>query len=76
MVWTLVVVKFLAAGGLVAGLWIPGVAATVVVGVVCYFLCAVVAHVRVGFMGLAPAWLSCLTCLTLAVATGVVSFLL
>ena len=47
-----------------------------VIGVVCYFLCAVAAHVRSKFTGLAPAWLSCLTCLSLAVVTGVASFLL
>ncbi|MGW8380645.1 DoxX family protein [Streptomyces sp. ODS28] len=57
--WTLVVIKFLAVAGLVTGLYVAGVGAAANVGVVCYFLAAVFAHLRARFLGSA-FWLNCL----------------
>lgn len=71
--WTLVVIKLTAAAGLVAGLWVPGVACAANVGVLTYFICAAVAHVRARFLGQA-FWLNCLGMLALAVVALVVSF--
>ncbi|WP_147680409.1 DoxX family protein [Actinomyces ruminicola] len=71
--WTLIVIKVLAAVGLLIGLRVPGVALAASTGVICYFLCAVVAHVRAGFMG-RELWINCLGMLTLAVVTAVTSF--
>ncbi|PPF47378.1 hypothetical protein C5B85_03760 [Pseudoclavibacter sp. AY1F1] len=63
--WLLVVIKLLAAGGLVVGIWVPGVAFAANVGVVAYFICATVAHVRARFLG-REFWLNCLGMLLLA----------
>lgn len=71
--WTLVVIKALAASGLVAGLWFPGVGFAANVGVIVYFVCATVAHVRARFLG-AVFWVNCLGMLTLALAVLVVSY--
>lgn len=62
--WILLVVKVLAAAGLIAGIWIPGVAFAANLGVVVYFLCATVAHIRAKATGLA-FWLNCLGMLML-----------
>lgn len=66
--WTLVVIKLVAVGGLVAGLYYPGVGIAANAGVVAYFVCAAVAHVKAGFLG-STFWLNCLG--MLAFATGV-----
>lgn len=71
--WVLVVVKLLAVGGLVAGIWVPGLGLAASAGVVAYFCCAVAAHVRAGFFTSA-FWVNCLGMLALAVATLVVAF--
>ena len=63
--WILLVVKVLAAAGLIAGIWIPGVAFAANLGVVVYFLCATVAHIRAKATGLA-FWLNCLGMLMLS----------
>lgn len=63
--WVLLVVKMLASAGLVAGIWIPGVALAANLGVVVYFLCAAVAHIRAKATGLA-FWLNCLGMLMLS----------
>lgn len=73
--WTLIVIKTLAAMGLIAGLWIPGVGFAANVGVIGYFVCAGVAHIRAGFLGRA-FWLNCLGMLSLSVAVFVLSFTL
>ncbi|PPG39133.1 DoxX family protein [Pseudoclavibacter sp. RFBA6] len=70
--WTLIVIKLTAATGLVAGLWVPGVALAANVGVVAYFACAAVAHVRARFLG-QSFWLNCLGLLALALVVPVVS---
>lgn len=64
--WSLIVIKMLAVTGLVAGIWLPGFAVAATVGVIVYFLCAVVAHVRARFFG-GVFWLNCLGMLALSV---------
>jgi putative membrane protein len=44
--WTLIVIKFLGTAGLIAGIWLPGVAFATSVAVVVYFLCGVAAHFK------------------------------
>ncbi len=73
--WTLIVIKTLAVVGLVAGLWIPGVALAASAGVVAYFVCAATAHVRARFVG-QSFWVNCLGMLGLSLATLVFSFLI
>ena len=73
--WTLIVIKTLAAIGLVAGIWIPGIALAANVGVIAYFLSAAVAHIRARFTG-RTFWLNCLGMLTLSIAVLVLSFAL
>ncbi|WKD62190.1 hypothetical protein CCICO_10975 [Corynebacterium ciconiae DSM 44920] len=51
--WVLIVVKLLAAVGLIAGIWIPGLAAAATAGVIAYFSCAIWAHIRAGATGMA-----------------------
>ncbi|GAA1487490.1 DoxX family protein [Brachybacterium sacelli] len=65
--WVLIVVKTLAVVGLVVGIWLPGVAVAATVGVVAYFGCAVVAHLRARFFGSA-FWVNCLGMLALSLA--------
>lgn len=72
--WTLIMIKLLATAGLVAGIWIPGVAFSANLGVIVYFICAVAAHLRAGFLGSA-FWLNCLGMLALAVAALALSYL-
>ncbi|WP_293783129.1 DoxX family protein [uncultured Aeromicrobium sp.] len=72
---TLIVIKTLAAAGLIAGIWVPGVGLAANVGVIVYFLCAAGAHLRARFLG--PAfWINCLGMLTLAALALVLSFML
>ncbi len=71
--WSLIVIKMLAAAGLVAGLWIPGVGLAANLGVVAYFLSAVAAHLKARFLGQA-FWINCLGMLALAVAALVWSY--
>lgn len=66
--WTLVVIKLVAVAGLLAGLEYPGVGFAANAGVVAYFVCAAVAHVRAGFLG-STFWVNCLG--MLAFSTGV-----
>ncbi len=72
--WVLAVVKFVAAAGLVAGLWVPGVGLAAVVGLIVYFLAAAGAHIRAGYVG-RDFWLNCLGMLLLNAAVLVVCFL-
>lgn len=73
--WTLIVIKALAALGLVVGIWTPGVALAANTGVIAYFLCAAAAHIRARFTGQA-FWLNCMGMLALSVAVLVLSFTL
>lgn len=71
--WTLIVIKLLAAAGLIVGLWVPGVALTAHVGVIAYFCCAAAAHLRARFFGSA-FWLNCLGMLALALGSTALAF--
>lgn len=73
--WTLLVIKTLAAAGLIAGIWIPGLAFAANLGVIAYFACAATAHIRAKATGSA-FWVNCLGMLALSCATLVLSFLL
>ena len=70
--WALIVVKLLAVTGLIAGIWVPGIAVSANVGIVVYFLCAAAAHLRAHFLGRA-FWLNCLGMLGLSVGALVIS---
>ncbi|WP_152345839.1 DoxX family protein [Brevibacterium sp. CFH 10365] len=72
--WVLAVVKFLAAAGLVAGIWVPGLGVAAAVGLVVYFLCAAAAHLRARYVG-RDFWLNCLGMLIVCLAVLVFSFL-
>lgn len=72
--WVLAVVKFLAAAGLVAGLWIPGLGVAASVGLVVYFLCAAAAHLRAHYIG-RDFWLNCLGMLVVCLAVLIFCFL-
>jgi len=65
--WALLVVKTLAAAGLIAGIWIPGLAFAANSGVIAYFLCAAAAHIRAGATGSAFR-INCLGMLALSCA--------
>ncbi len=71
--WILVVIKLVAVAGLVAGLVVPGVGVAANAGVVAYFVCAAVAHLRARFLG-STFWVNCLGMLTLSVAVLVLSY--
>lgn len=73
--WTLIVVKLLAAAGLIAGIWIPGLALAATIGVIAYFVSAAAAHIRARFLGQA-FWLNCLGMLVLSMAVLVIAFAL
>ncbi|MCI4012184.1 DoxX family protein [Brevibacterium sp. ZH18] len=72
--WILAVVKFLAAAGLITGIWIPGVGLAATVGLVAYFLTAAGAHLKAGYIG-RDFWLNCLGMLALNVLILVFCFL-
>ncbi|RAG82629.1 hypothetical protein DN069_26265 [Streptacidiphilus pinicola] len=71
--WTLVVIKVLAAAGLVVGLRYAGVGVTVNAAVVAYFLCAAYAHLRARYLR-TEFWLNCLGMLALSAAVLLVSY--
>lgn len=71
--WVLVTAKASAVAGLLAGLWIPGVAMTTTAAVVVYFLAAATAHLRARALN-STFYLNCLGMLTLSLAVLVVSF--
>lgn len=73
--WVLAVVKFLAAAGLIAGFWIPGVGLAATAGLIAYFLTAAAAHIRAGYIG-RDFWLNCLGLLTLNVLILIFCFLI
>lgn len=72
--WSLLVIKVLAAGGLIAGIWVPGLAFAANAGVIAYFLCAAVGHIRAKATGSA-FWINCLGMLVLSCVTMGLSFL-
>ena len=70
--WILVVIKTLAVVGLIAGIWMPGVAFAANVGVIVYFCSAAAAHLRARNTGQA-FWVNCLGMLALSIAVLVLS---
>lgn len=72
--WVLIVVKLLASAGLIAGNWIPGLAFAANIGVIAYFCCAAVAHIRAGATGTAFR-VNCLGMLALSTALLILGFL-
>ena len=71
--WALILIKLLAATGLVAGIFVPGIAFAATVGVVAYFVAAAAAHVRARFLG-SEFWINCLGMLALALAVLGISY--
>lgn len=71
--WILIVIKLLAVSGLIAGLWLPGIAFAANTGVIVYFGCAAAAHLRARFLG-ASFWVNCLGMLALSLAVFALSF--
>lgn len=71
--WILIAIKLLAVVGLLAGLRYPGVGVAANAGVVAYFVCAAVAHVRARFLG-ATFWVNCLGMLGISVLVLVLSY--
>ncbi|BDD81848.1 hypothetical protein TPB0596_16110 [Tsukamurella pulmonis] len=71
--WTLIVIKLVAVAGLLAGLWYPGVGVAANAGVVAYFVCAAIAHVRAGFLG-STFWVNCLGMLAFSTLVLIVSY--
>lgn len=71
--WTLIAIKSLAATGLVYGAATgnASVATTVSVGVLGYFLSAIIAHIKANFLG-SEFWINCLG--MTALSAGVLSF--
>lgn len=72
--WSLVVIKLAATGGLLAGMWIPGVGLATNAAVILYFLAASFAHIRARFLR-HEFWVNCLGMLVLAVLALVFGFL-
>ncbi|MGO1562796.1 putative membrane protein [Actinomycetales bacterium JB111] len=71
--WTLIVIKLLAATGLLAGVWLPGMGSAANIGVIAYLLTATAAHIRADFTG-REFWVNCLGMLGLSVAVFIVAF--
>ena len=72
--WSLLVIKALATAGLIAGIWMPGLAFAANSGVIAYFLCAAIAHIRAKATGSA-FWINCLGMLALSCATLALSLI-
>jgi hypothetical protein len=74
--WVLIVIKASATAGLVIGLIRdePAITATVSAGVLAYFLCAIVAHIRARFLK-SEFWVNCLGMTALAVVTLIATLL-
>lgn len=67
-------IKLAATGGLLAGMWIPGVGLATNAAVILYFLAASFAHIRARFLR-HEFWVNCLGMLVLAVLALVFGFL-
>lgn len=72
--WILIIIKVLAAVGLLVGLWMPGVGAAANAGVIAYFVCAAIAHLRARFLRVS-FWVNCLGMLACSLASMSLSFL-
>lgn len=71
--WVLLVVKTLAIVGLLVGIKHDGIGFSANVGVIVYFLCASIAHIRARFTK-QEFWVNCLGFLACAVAAFIISF--
>lgn len=71
--WALIAIKSLAITGLLAGIWHEGIGLAANVGVIAYFLAAVVAHFRARFLGF-ELWINCLGFLGAAIGALVLSY--
>ena len=72
--WMMPPIKFAAAGGLVAGIWIPGLAALTTLCLIAYFVVAISMHVRARDFR-RNLFLNATGMLLVCVATGVFCFL-
>ncbi len=68
-------IKFAAAVGLIAGIWVPGLAALTTVCLVLYFLVAIAMHIRARDLG-RNLFVNALGMLVICVATGLFCFLI
>ena len=73
--WVMPPIKFAATVGLIAGIWIPYLAAVTSVTLVLYFLCAIGAHILAGDYS-RYLFLNASSMLVLCIAVTVYSFLL
>ena len=73
--WLTPPIKFAAAAGLVAGVWIPGLAALTTACLVLYFVVAIAMHIRARDFG-RNLFVNAAGMLAICVATGVYCFLL
>jgi hypothetical protein len=72
--WMMPPIKFAAAAGLIAGIWIPILAALTTACLVAYFLVAIGMHIRARDLG-RNLFVNATGMLVLCVATGVLCFL-
>ncbi|MDO5097865.1 MAG: DoxX family protein [Corynebacterium sp.] len=70
--WALLVAKGLAAIGLFLGVWISEFGVAAASGLVVYFVCALIAHLRARFTA-HPSFLSCVFMLVFSLAVAVCS---
>ncbi|PNE40430.1 DoxX family protein [Streptomyces noursei] len=71
--WILIVIKLLAAAGLVVGIKYPDIGLATNVAVIGYFVCASYAHYRARFLK-QEFWLNCLGMLALSVSALVLPY--
>ena len=73
--WMMTPIKFAAAAGLIAGIWIPGLAALTTACLVIYFVVAIAAHIRARDFG-RNLFVNASGMLVICVATGLFCFVL
>ena len=73
--WALIVIKCLAASGLIIGLWIPGIGIATMVGVIAYFCTAAIAHIRAKVLG-SEFWVNCLGMLAISLGALIATLLI
>ncbi|KQZ84309.1 hypothetical protein ASD56_10005 [Microbacterium sp. Root166] len=73
--WMMAPIKFAAAAGLIAGIWVPGLAALTTACLVVYFIVAISMHVRARDFG-RNLFVNASGMLVLCVATGIWCFLI
>lgn len=71
--WTLIVIKLLAAAGLIAGIFIPGVGLATNLAIIAYFISACFAHIRARFLK-TEFWVNCLGMLVISTLVLVFSY--